>query len=541
VQDLERGHVFNGRYAIERVLGRGGMGVVYEALDENTQRRRALKVMLPSVVSNDELRRRFKQEATVGARIESEHVAEVLDAGVDADTGSPFMVLELLKGDELGELCERKGALPGEVVALLLGQAARALDKAHAAGVVHRDLKPANLFVTYRDDGSPRVKLLDFGIAKIVSESIRGAETKGILGSPLFISPEQVHGEAAISPRTDVYAVGHIAYNLLVGEPYWQSEMDQHQAVYPLLMKVVSGPPLAASERALGRRGIALPTGFDAWFARATAVDPDERFARVGEAIEALRLLLGAEALSKPSPPVLAPVEPPRSIDTDVAGAVAATIPGAPMPAPRAPSRAGLYVGAGLAVAVVAVGVGGWAGGLFGAAVPVVESAAPIPAPAPPPRPTASIVAPAKPPLELEGIWHSKTGNRYRAHWNGKAYEFRVVDAQAFAGQGYAADEPRFLLEPKGEAFAVVDLVRPAARPGQRYDVARAKESCLKSWDRVGDELLTARLEGGVLKVKMTRTLPADGELVVEGTTVVGCRGLAPASQSAIENTFTRP
>src|SRR5262249_18192237 len=141
---LETGSTFHGRYEIARRIKAGGMGAVYEALDLETRRRRALKVMLPSIVSDPVMRARFKTEATVAAEVHSEHIVEVFDAGVDPETGTPFLVMELLEGEELAVVLKRRGRfLPREVVSLL-GQTALALDKTHAAGIVHRDLKPEN-------------------------------------------------------------------------------------------------------------------------------------------------------------------------------------------------------------------------------------------------------------------------------------------------------------------------------------------------------------------------------------------------------------
>jgi eukaryotic-like serine/threonine-protein kinase len=142
---LAAGHVFHGRYEVVGCIRSGGMGAIYEVIHIETRRRRALKIMLPSIVTNPDMQARFKLEATVAADIESEHIVETFDAGVDAETGAPFLVMELLRGEDLGAIVDREGALPAEDVVLLLSQAASALDKTHAAGVVHRDLKPENL------------------------------------------------------------------------------------------------------------------------------------------------------------------------------------------------------------------------------------------------------------------------------------------------------------------------------------------------------------------------------------------------------------
>ena len=285
---LVEGEFFHGRYEIVGAIGVGGMGVVYEVIDSKTRRRRALKVMLPSVVEDDDLRRRFRQEAIVAAEIETEHIVETLDAGVDEDTGSPFLVLELLKGQPLDEMIETRGGLPHDEVLQYLHQAALALDKAHEASVVHRDLKPQNLFITYRDDGTPRLKILDFGIAKVISGSKSAAQTRGILGTPLYMAPEQVHTSVGVSGRSDIYAIGHIAYTMLVGESYWSPEERAAESIYAMLLTLAKGPTQSPSDRAMERMDIELPGAFDAWFAQVTAEDPKERFATAAVAIRAL-------------------------------------------------------------------------------------------------------------------------------------------------------------------------------------------------------------------------------------------------------------
>src|SRR5262249_30901389 len=153
--------------------------------------------------------------------VESEYIVDVSDAGVDEATKMPFMVMELLRGEELGDLLERVGGLPPTDVVTYLQQVAMALDRTHAAGIVHRDLKPENLFLTHRDDGSPRIKILDFGVAKVVAEGATGAGATRSLGTPLYMPPEQFRTGAKLTPAADIYALGMMAYTLLVGKPYW--------------------------------------------------------------------------------------------------------------------------------------------------------------------------------------------------------------------------------------------------------------------------------------------------------------------------------
>ncbi|NUP07383.1 MAG: protein kinase [Polyangiaceae bacterium] len=285
-QTLREGAIFHEKYQVIRNIAHGGMGAVYEVIHLETQRRRALKVMLPTVVNSEELRNRFRAEARVAAGIESEHIVETFDAGVDRATGMPFLVMELLKGQELAEAIKKNGRFSPDRALPLLAQVARTLDKTHASRVVHRDLKPENLFLTTREDGSLRAKILDFGIAKIVAEG-SGADKTRSLGTPLYMAPEQFDGSAPIMPQTDLFALAHITYTVLTGVPYWSDEMERSPSVYGFLMAIQNTQPEPASHRA-ARRGASLPPAFDAWFARATARRAQDRFGSAGEQHAAL-------------------------------------------------------------------------------------------------------------------------------------------------------------------------------------------------------------------------------------------------------------
>ncbi|MBI4956629.1 MAG: serine/threonine protein kinase [Myxococcales bacterium] len=281
VGGLEPGRIFARRYEVLRPLGLGGMGVVLEVLDHRTSRRRALKVMHGEVAASPAFRARFEREARIAAAVKSDHLVEVLDAGIDAETDMPFLVMELLDGRDLGRTVEADGPLDAAEVATLLVQTGRALDRLHAAGVVHRDLKPENLFVTQRDDGSPCVKILDFGVAKVDTADIAGADTR--VGTPLYMAPEQLTGATRVGARADVYALGQVAFKLLVGRAYHEVELAAEGALLPTLARLALGPRRAASECA-GASRHRLPAGFDPWFARACHADPDARFASAGEA-----------------------------------------------------------------------------------------------------------------------------------------------------------------------------------------------------------------------------------------------------------------
>jgi len=292
MEPLARGTVFAGRYEILRGISVGGMGMVYEVLHKETQRRRALKVMLPSVLLDEDMRARFRREAIVTADIESEHIVEIFDAGVNPVSRAPFLVMELLRGEDLSKPIERGERFTTAEVVELMTQLARALDKTHRAQVIHRDLKPENLFVTRRDDGSARLKVLDFGIAKLVSRvRVEGMTTRTV-GTPLYMAPEQMTGDAArIGPAADLYAIGHIAFTMLVGHPYWHRESLVAATVMALLLTISKGAPDTATSRAL-ELGVGLPPAFDAWFARATSIDPGARFEAAVPMIRALAAAL---------------------------------------------------------------------------------------------------------------------------------------------------------------------------------------------------------------------------------------------------------
>lgn len=294
--DLVTGVIFAGRYRIERRIAAGGMGAVYEVMHLETSRRRALKVMHPDLVQNEDSRDRFRQEARVTAQIESEYIVDVFDAGIDESTSMPYLVMELLQGEEISKRIKRLERLSPHDTVLYLHQAALALDKTHRSRIVHRDLKPDNLFLCEREDGPPRIKLLDFGIAKIVAANAAATNATQAVGTPLYMAPEQFLADSMVSPATDLYALGMIAYTMLVGQTYWLAESKKGANVFAFAAYVTLGPQETASVRAL-RSGVVLPEAFDAWFSKATARKPENRFPTASVMISGL-----AEALGLPPP-----------------------------------------------------------------------------------------------------------------------------------------------------------------------------------------------------------------------------------------------
>jgi serine/threonine-protein kinase len=217
------GDVIAGKFRIERLLGRGGMGAVFAAHHEFLNQRVALKLVLGSIVQNKEARDRFMNEARAAFGIQSEHIARVLDVGEDG--GRPFMVLEYLEGSDLAHVVEQRGPLPVQEAVDYVMQALDAIGQAHAKGIIHRDLKPANLFIVRGSDGQGLVKVLDFGISKMTNplapDSGGMTSTKAMLGSPYYMSPEQLRSSRTVDARTDIWAIGIILHELLTGEvPY---------------------------------------------------------------------------------------------------------------------------------------------------------------------------------------------------------------------------------------------------------------------------------------------------------------------------------
>jgi serine/threonine protein kinase len=214
--------VFAGDFKVVRPLTEGGMGAVYVVEQISTGKQRALKIMHPQLLHDATMRQRFVQEAKVGARVESDHLCEVVSAGIDAATNTPWMVMELLIGETLEAMVERMGARPKSEVQFVFSQLCHAVGAAHDVGIVHRDLKPENIFLCVpRREGVPYVvKVLDFGIAKLVAES--DTRSTQAIGSPLWMSPEQAQTGSVISPATDVWSLGLIAFWMLTGYPFWK-------------------------------------------------------------------------------------------------------------------------------------------------------------------------------------------------------------------------------------------------------------------------------------------------------------------------------
>jgi serine/threonine-protein kinase len=271
---VQPGEVLAGKYRVERVLGRGGMGVVVAAHHLVLEEKVAIKLLLPEAMGNAEAVGRFVREAKAAVRIRNEHVARVSDVGY-LESGAPYIVMELLEGVDLGAWLKRSGPLAVDQAVWFVLQACEAIAEAHAVGIVHRDLKPANLFWTQRADGQPCIKVLDFGISKMLSGTSPGdmTRTNAIIGSPYYMSPEQMHASRNVDARTDVWSMGVILFELLSLKPPFLGE-----SMSELAINVATSPPLAL--RSLRPE---VPAGLEQAIARALEKARDKRWQSIAD------------------------------------------------------------------------------------------------------------------------------------------------------------------------------------------------------------------------------------------------------------------
>jgi hypothetical protein len=379
------GETLSGRYRLIEPLGAGAMGEVWRAEHLALRSQVAVKLLAPSLVRTPDALARFTREAQASAALRSPHVVQILDHGVDGET--PFIVMELLEGETLAARLERELRLSATETVRILSQVAKALTRAHEINIVHRDLKPENIFLVQNGDESV-AKLLDFGIAKVdavASASRTGTAEGALLGTPLYMSPEQARG-ARVDARSDLWSLAIIAFECLCGRPPFGGG-----SLAELLVEILSGPLPVPSTVA------PVPLAFDGWFEKAASRDPALRFGSAREMVDALgaalegapRLVIGTAS----QPPSAGPRAEQATLAAPVAYTASETRP------PRRSSGrrwAVLALGASLAVA----------GGVFALSRPTPRSAAPTtPAPPAPPAPLAAAgTVLACPSLEASGV-----------------------------------------------------------------------------------------------------------------------------------------
>lgn len=267
------GDVIAGKYRIDSIAGEGGMGIVYEAEHLILRQRVAIKALLPGTAVSSDVVERFSLEASAAARIVSEHVVRVMDAG-SLPNGAPYLVMEYLEGADLEMLLLRRGAFATTEAVDIALQALEALAHAHGAGIIHRDLKPANLFLAKRPSGGPILKLLDFGISRVLDASV---DEERVVGSPLYMSPEQL-SNAAVDHRTDLWSLGVVLYELLMASPPFGGTFAE------LVQEILYGagpPPLHETQSS-------IPPGLSKIVATCLARDRAERWANAAELARAL-------------------------------------------------------------------------------------------------------------------------------------------------------------------------------------------------------------------------------------------------------------
>ncbi len=312
---MQTGEIFQERYRIQNEVGRGSFGIVYAADDLKTGQTVAIKILLPWTRGNESLRHRLKREAKLTRMLKSPHAIRIYDLEETAD-GEFYIVMELLEGQDLSQLLARETRLRPERAREIGRQVLDALAEAHALGVIHRDLKPHNIFVTTAANGADRIKVLDFGIAKVagnedgtgLTETTRLTAPGGVLGTPVYMSPEQCRGEA-LTPASDFYSLGVVLYETVVGQPPFN---DSNPVQVLVMHNNETPPPLPV---AIGR------TPLGQAIMRTLEKDPHARFRTAAEFMSGL----GYESL----PP--APVSP-ANVPQPAAAPQAAVLPTAVSP-----------------------------------------------------------------------------------------------------------------------------------------------------------------------------------------------------------------
>lgn len=281
------GSIIDNKYVVAEVLGSGGMGVVVSARHIGLNQSFAIKFLVAGI-DDPETVQRFVREARAASELKSEHVVRVSDVG-ELPTGQPYMVMEYLEGDDLGSILDVDGPIRiTEAVGFVL-QACEALAEAHSRGIIHRDLKPGNLFLTSRPDGTAQIKVVDFGVSKVARrDTTEMYETNGhsLLGSPYYMSPEQVRSATSVDARSDIWSMGVTLYELLTGQRAFVAD-----TIPALSVKIVSDPFTPAS-----RIRRELPAGIDAIIRKCLSKDPELRYQSAAELASALSPFAGSDA-----------------------------------------------------------------------------------------------------------------------------------------------------------------------------------------------------------------------------------------------------
>ena len=566
---LAAGTLIDKKYAVLRVLGEGGMGVVYLARDIHTGLDVVVKAVRSELAHRDDVRARTLAEGRALAQIDHPNVVHLRAVAVEGP--HLYLVMQYIDGESLDKIIsrnvERREPMPVEEALGIFRQVAAGVGAAHEEGVIHRDLKPANVILRTKDRTA---KVTDFGIALVPSDTSR-PHTRGILGSLWYMSPEQVIGRRDLDQRVDVYALGIMLYQMLVGRVPFDAKSD-----YEIMKLHAEAPmPRVATERP------DVAGAVDELIQKACSKEREQRFQNCEELVAAVDRILGyggdarwgqtpGPGLSGQSPPGMTPPIPLINATTGAGAPLMATTSqpgiedGSAMGA-RASGEASVFPTAGeqtrradapprrrwpwvLLAATLLVGGAGAA--LAVGIVPGVPELfrttrrPPVDAGAPAGSASARAADAGASRVALDALVGSWVGNgrELEAVAAGSDLEFRVKKPAQFPTQGYETGEARFVLRgtPDPSVFTVEDRIRPVLPLGKAYD-PRARGTCQEVWTSVGGAPLRARYDGGRLSVEFAKIEPALGNFTMEAGKVTSCVGLRDLKASKVVMVLTRP
>jgi serine/threonine-protein kinase len=532
------GTLVDGKYSVARVLGEGGMGVVYLAKDVHTGVDVVLKAMRPELAHRADIRERTLAEGRALAQIDHPNVVHL--NAVVSDGKSLWLVMQFIDGESLDKTLKRLRSegkhMPFKDALALFKQIVLGVGAAHKEGVIHRDIKPGNVLVRRKDSVA---KVTDFGIAKPEEKAREGkGNTKGVIGSLWYMSPEQVSGRRDLDKRVDIYALGVVLFELLTNHVPFDADSS-----YELMRKHVEDPfPSVRAERP------EVPAWVDEVLQKACAKQREARFSSCDELLEDLERR--AREPQERSVAITAPETP------------LTTSPGSSYTKPGT-TEAGSGSSRWLLGVLALVALGGLAVGAYGylqrpaprqhphhasasassTDAPPGDSAAPS-ASATPSASAGASAEPKKDPLEaLVGAWKSETGRQFDAVRVGSSVEFRIHDEKEFAPADYRTGEARFILTPvdgQDGTYSVEDKIRPNPPEGTTFDSDRSRNSCQEVWTEVQGRPLRASWDGARLSVDFAKIAPRPENFDQAEKAVVACKGLRNVPASRITTVLQR-
>jgi eukaryotic-like serine/threonine-protein kinase len=560
---LPAGFVVDGKYSITRVLGEGGMGIVYLARDVHTDTPVVVKSIRAEFADNPEFRTRILAEGRALARIDHPNVVR-LNALV-VEPASLYLIMQFIDGEPLDRIIQRsresRTPIPLAEALRVFRMILEGVGAAHKEGVIHRDLKPANILVRAKDG---MAKVTDFGIAKWEDDAKAGRGlTKGIIGSIYYMAPEQIRGQRDLDKRVDIYALGVLMFELLTGRLPFDAPSDYE------IMKLHAEAPMPS----LLPLRPDVPPFLDEVIRRACAKDRSHRYESAEQFLAALdhpTPVAGTVRFEQP-PASLAPAHAPshapspRTEPLPLAmaahsGPMAAhSVPppeqkgptggGSALTTETTPLKRSILPWIGLGVIVIA---GGGAGAYLlasgdtsgpGPTPSATRDAPSVQASAPPVKSVTEPKTPPSPLAQLVGHWTSDTRRDYEAVLAGDAVEFRIVHAAQFPRQGYEDGEVRFrlsLMPGKERQFAVEDHLRPTPPTGLEYE-SIARDSCRAVWTQASGKRLVADFDGErTIAVDLVQVRTSTDKFVPQGKKIVRCVNIDSSPTQAIESKLTR-